>query len=135
MPKNTSEVQRFMEKESLASFATVSPDGDPHVVPVFFTYENGKVYIQTGRQSLKVRNLLSNNKAALAVYSREEAVILRGQGRIVEDHNEFIRRTNDHISKYHLRLDKNGKDSMGIPLFDESVRCVVEVVSQRTIFW
>lgn len=135
MPKNAIEIQRFMEKESLASFATVSPDGGPHVVPVFFTYENGKAYIQTGRQSLKVRNLLSNNKVALAVYSGEEAVILRGQGRIVEGHNEFIRRTKDHISKYHLRLDKDGKDSMGIPLFDESVRCVVEVISQRTVFW
>lgn len=83
MPKNVGEVQRFMEKESLASFATVSRDRQPHAVPVFFTYENGKVYIQTGRQSLKVRNLLGKKKVALAVYSGEEAVILRGRQRAI----------------------------------------------------
>ena len=135
MPKNLNEVQSFMETESLASFATVGSYGEPHVVPVFFTYENGKVYVQTDRKSVKVRNLLSNNKVAVVVYSGEEAVVLRGKGRIVEDDEVFARKTRDHIAKYHLRLDKNGKDSLGFPLFDKSIRCVVEVTSEHTIFW
>jgi len=58
MPKNMAEVQNFMDKARLASFATVTPDNKPHVVPVFFTYKNGKVYVQTDRSSIKVRNVL-----------------------------------------------------------------------------
>jgi nitroimidazol reductase NimA-like FMN-containing flavoprotein (pyridoxamine 5'-phosphate oxidase superfamily) len=135
MPKNLNEVQRFMGTENLASFATVGSDGEPHVVPVFFTYENQRVYVQTDRKSVKVRNLQKNNKVAVAVYRGEEAVILRGKARIIEDHEEFTKRTQDHIAKYRLKLDKNGKDSMGIPLFDKTIRCVVEVTSKRIIFW
>jgi len=91
--------------------------------------------VQADRRSVKVRNLLSNNKVAVAVYSGEEAVILRGRARIVEDDEEFVRRTREHFAKYHLKLDKNGKDSLGIPLFDKSIRCVVEVASEYSTFW
>jgi len=135
MPKNMIEVQRFMDTESLASFATVGSHSEPHVVPVFFTYENGKVYIQTDRKSVKVTNLLRNNKVAVAVYRGEEAVILNGKGRIIEDDEEFTKKTQDHVAKYHLKLDKNGKDSLGIPLFDKSIRCIVEVTTEHTVFW
>jgi len=135
MPKNKKEAQNYMETQALASLATVGSNDEPHVVPVFFTYENGKVYVQADRRSVKVKNLLNNNKVAVAVYSGEEAVILRGRARIVEDDEEFARRTKDHIAKYHLKLDKNGKDSLGIPLFDKSIRCVVEVTSEYSTFW
>lgn len=135
MPKSQREVQIFMDRERLASFATVDSLNKPHVVPVLFTYGNGKVYVQTDRDSVKVRNLLNNSNVALAVYSGEEAVVVRGEGRIIDSDEEFIRRTKEHIAKYKLKLDKDGKDSLGIPLFDKEIRCVVEVTPERTIFW
>lgn len=124
-----------MEQERLASFATVGLENEPHAVPVFFTYEDGKVYVQTSRESVKVRNLLKNNKIAIAVYSGEEAVVLRGEGRILDSDEELVKRTQDHIDKYRLKLDQNGRDSMGIPLFDRELRCVVEIIPTRRIFW
>ena len=124
-----------MNQERLASFVTVDPKNEPHIVPVFFTYENDKVYIQTVRNSLKVRNLLRNNNVAIAVYKEEEAVIIRGKGRIIDSDEEFITRTQSHIDKYKLRLDKHGRDSLGIPLFDKKIRCVIEVSPKRIIHW
>lgn len=130
-----SEVQEFMNRQHLASFVTVDPRNRPHVVPVFFNYEDGKVYVQTDRNSVKVRNLSRNDNVAVAVYSGEEAVIIKGKGRIIVDNEEFIRRTQDHIDKYRLKIDEQGKDSLGIPLFDRKVRCVVEVASKEPLFW
>jgi nitroimidazol reductase NimA-like FMN-containing flavoprotein (pyridoxamine 5'-phosphate oxidase superfamily) len=135
MPKNMEEVQSFMDREHLASIATVDGRNQPHVVPVFFTYENGMIYVQTDRNSAKVRNLLRNSRVAIAVYNQEEAVIVRGKGRILESDKEFIRRTQEHIHKYRLKLDEQERDSLGIPLFDKKVRCVIEVTSKRIIFW
>lgn len=135
MPKSLREVQIFMDRERLASFATVGSSNRPHVVPVFFTYENGKVHLQTDRDSVKVRNLLRNNNVAVAVYSGEEAVVIRGKGRIIDSDEEHIKRTQEHIDKYNLRLDKDGGDSLGIPLFNKEIRCVIEVTSERIIFW
>ena len=135
MPKSLKGVQNFMDRERLASFVTVGPNNEPHVVPVFFTYEDGRVYVQTGRNSVKVRNLLRNNNVAVAVYSGEEAVIIRGKGRIIENDTEFIKRTQGHINKYKLKLDNHGRYSLGIPLFNQKIRCVIEVVPKRIIFW
>jgi len=135
MPRSLSDVQSFMDRERLAGFVTLGPRNEPHVVPVFFTYENGKVYIQTDRNSAKVRNLSRRNNVAVAVYSGEEAVIIKGKGRIIDNAEEFTRKTQEHINKYKLKIDQNGRDSLGIPLFDEKVRCIVEVSPKRIIFW
>lgn len=135
MPKTPSEIQAFMNLQLLASFATIGSGNEPHVVPVFFTYEDGKVCVQTDRRSVKVRNLSRNDDVAITVYSEEEAVIIRGKGRIVENEGEFAKRTQGHIDKYRLRLDGHGRDSLGIPLFNKKIRCVVEVVPKRIIYW
>ena len=135
MPKTLDEVKSFMDKERLASFATVGSNNEPHVVPVFFTYDDGKVYVQTDRKSVKVRNLLRNNNVAVAVYNGEEAVIIKGKGHIIDDEREFFKRTQEHIDKCRLKLDSCGRDSMGIPLFDKKVRCVIEVIPKKILFW
>lgn len=135
MPKNMKEVESFMDRERLASIATVDARNQPHVVPVFFTYENGMVYVQTDRNSVKVRNLRDNDCVAVAVYDKEEAVIIRGKGQVLKSDEQFIRRTQEHIHKYKLKLDEHGRDSLGMPLFDKKVRCVIEVTSKRIIFW
>jgi len=135
MPKTVSEARSFMERQRLASLATVDSRGRAHVVPVFFTYRDSKVYVQADRDSVKVRNLLRNRNVAVAVYSGEEAVILRGTGRVVDRRDEFIKRTQQHIDKYRLKLDGEGRDSLGIPSFNERIRCVVEVTPKRLIFW
>ena len=135
MPKNLKEVRTFMTLERLAAFATVSTNNEPHIVPVFFTYDDSKVYIQTDRNSVKVHNLIRNNNVAVAVYHGEEAVIIRGTARLIDSSEEFVKRTQDHIDKYRLKLDEHGRDSLGIPLFDNKIRCVVEVTPRRTLFW
>jgi len=124
-----------MEQERLASFATVASNNEPHLVPVFFTYDDSKVYIQTDRKSMKVRNLIRNSYVAVAVYREEEAVIIRGKGQIIDNNEEFIKRTRDHIDKYQPQLDEYGRDSLGISLFNEKVRCVIEVTPKRILFW
>ena len=137
MPRSIAQVAGFMQKQQVASFCTVDIHNRPHVVPVFFTYENNKVFIHTDRKSQKVHNLLKNPHVALTVYSGghgEEAVIIRGKARIV-DNEEFVSRTQQHIEKYQIQLDNEGKDSMGIGCFDSVVRCVVEISTDRLIYW
>jgi nitroimidazol reductase NimA-like FMN-containing flavoprotein (pyridoxamine 5'-phosphate oxidase superfamily) len=124
-----------MDHERLASFVTVGDENEPHVVPVFFTYDNGKVYVQTDRGSLKVRNLEKNSNVAVAIYCDEEAVIIRGVGHIIDEDEGFLKKTQDHVLKYHIKLNEHGRDSLGIRLFDRKVRCVIEVTPRKTAFW
>jgi len=149
MLKNLAEVASFMEREWLASFVTVDAENKPHVVPVWFTHDDGKFHVQTGRKSMKARNIKINDNVAVAVYCGEEAVIIRGKGRVVEGEKEFVKLTQRHIDKYnrlfniahktegieYIKLDEQGRDSLGIPLFDSKVRCVIEVTPDKVIFW
>jgi nitroimidazol reductase NimA-like FMN-containing flavoprotein (pyridoxamine 5'-phosphate oxidase superfamily) len=135
MLKTLEDVQEFMDKERLASFVTVALDNEPHVVPVFFTYKDGKAYVQTDRKSAKVRNLTRNGNAALAVYKDEEAVVINGKARVIEDEGEFVKLTQDHVDKYRLSLNTEGKDSLGISLFDKNIRCIIEIKAEKVRFW
>jgi len=135
MLKSLNDVTDFLKRQRIASFATVDADRKPHVVPVWFTYHDGKVFLQTDRKSVKVRNIKKNNDVAIAVYSDEEAVVISGTGHIIEDEEEFVKRTQQHIDKYNLKLDEHGRDSMGIPLFNSKLRCVVEIVPKKILFW
>jgi nitroimidazol reductase NimA-like FMN-containing flavoprotein (pyridoxamine 5'-phosphate oxidase superfamily) len=135
MPKTREELQEFMDRQRLASFATVDRANRPHVVPVFFTYRDGRVHVQASRDSVKVRNVLKNDNVAVAVYSGDDAVIIRGRGRVIDDEQEFIRKTQDHVDKYRLTVDSRGRDSLGIPLFNQEIHCVVEITPRRVVFW
>ncbi len=59
----------FLCRGGLARVATVSRDGQPHVVPVAFEFDGRYIYF-SGRQlarSLKFRHLLLNDKVAIVV--------------------------------------------------------------------
>jgi len=134
MPKALSEVPAFMRQVWLATLATVDARLRSHAVPVFLTFDDGRVYIQSDRRSVKAGNLKRNDNVTVVVCHGDEAVILRGRGRIVKDEDEFVRRTQEHIEKYHLHLDEQGRDGMGIPLFDGKIRCIIEVTPGKTLF-
>jgi uncharacterized pyridoxamine 5'-phosphate oxidase family protein len=147
--KNLADATRFMENEWIASFTTVDAQCKPHVVPIWFTYEKDVVHVQTARNSVKVRNLKQNCNVAVAVYRGEEAVLIRGVGKIILDEKEFVRLTQCHIDKYnrlfnaargtegveYIKLDEKGRDNMGVPLFDSKVRCIIEVIPEKVRFW
>lgn len=134
MPSDEQGAEKYLEEMELAAFATVSPSSQPHVAPVFYIYADENIYIHTDRDSAKVRNLLQNDKVCVAVYEGEEAVIVWGRAHLVGDET-FQRRTEDLIEKYDLHMDEDGKDEYGIPLYNQDVRCVIEVKPERTSYW
>jgi len=59
--------QKFLKESKLARLATVSPSGQPHVVPIAFEFE-GEFYYFGGyniTKSLRFKNLQRNNKVGL----------------------------------------------------------------------
>jgi pyridoxamine 5'-phosphate oxidase family protein len=59
----------FLCRGGLARLATVSSDGQPHVVPVAYEFDGQSVYF-SGRdlsRTLKFRHILDNQKVALVV--------------------------------------------------------------------
>ena len=72
--------------------ATVREDGSPHVVPVWFIIDDGDIVFTTWHESVKLKNLASNSRAALVADLEEPPyayVSVEGTISISDDLNEL----------------------------------------------
>jgi hypothetical protein len=63
--------------------ATVRPNHTPqiapHLVPIWFVWVDGRIYLCTGADSVKVRNLLANPNVALALEDGSQPIVIEGR--------------------------------------------------------
>jgi PPOX class probable F420-dependent enzyme len=89
------EVRAFLSHGTrTAKLATSGPDGQPHVMPVWFVLDGEELVFTTGGDFIKGRNLRRDPRAA-AVVDDEVApyafVHVRGHVRLSEDLEELLR--------------------------------------------
>ena len=68
--------------------STVRDDGSPHVTPVWFLLDGDEVVFDTGKDSVKGRNLARDGRIVLCVDDDRPPyayVVPRGRARLVED--------------------------------------------------
>ncbi|MER5374328.1 PPOX class F420-dependent oxidoreductase [Streptomyces sp. NPDC002553] len=71
--------------------STVRADGSPHVAPIWFLLDGDEVVFNTGKGSVKGRNLARDGRVALCVDDDRPPfgfVVLRGNASISEDVDE-----------------------------------------------
>jgi general stress protein 26 len=64
---------------------TVTPDGRPHVMPVWGLWFEDKFFFSTGKNSRKAKNLATNPHCTVATGNADEAVIVEGTVSLVDD--------------------------------------------------
>ncbi|MFJ5266024.1 PPOX class F420-dependent oxidoreductase [Streptomyces sp. NPDC088387] len=72
--------------------ATVRADGSPHVTPIWFVLDGDELVFNTGKESVKGRNLARDGRIALCVDDDRppfDYVVLRGHVSISEDLDEL----------------------------------------------
>lgn len=60
-------VERFLETEPVIWLSTTRDDGAPHLVPTWFAWDGERILIRSKPGALKVRNLLRDPRAMLAL--------------------------------------------------------------------
>ena len=88
---------KFLKESRLARLATVSPSGQPHVVPIGFEFD-GEFFYFGGyylTRSLKFKNIQKNNKVGLAIDDLVSVnpwtprfIIIRGTAEIITEEGE-----------------------------------------------
>ncbi|MFI0450984.1 pyridoxamine 5'-phosphate oxidase family protein [Actinomadura sp. 6N118] len=84
------ETADFLASSYKVQVATVSKDGEPHLVTMFYALLDGKIAFSTYKSSQKVLNLRRNPTMTCLVedgdeYGELRGAALYGQGRIIED--------------------------------------------------
>lgn len=62
--------------------ATVRGDDRPHLVPVWFVWLDGKIYLATGTATQKFTNLRNNQLVALSLPDTANVLIIEGEAHI-----------------------------------------------------
>lgn len=79
MPAIPLSAHQKLEIEKNIWIASVRPDGRPHLVPVWFAWYGGKLYLCIERWSIKGRNLVTNPQVSLALEDGSQPLIIEGR--------------------------------------------------------
>jgi hypothetical protein len=79
MPAISLPNRQKLEIEKNIWVASVRPDGRPHLVPVWFAWYAGKLYLCIESGSVKGRNLAANPQLSLALENGSQPLILEGR--------------------------------------------------------
>jgi hypothetical protein len=102
---------------------TVRPDGRPHLVPIWYVWVSGKIYICIDHNSVKARNMMSNPNVVLALENGNNPVICEGKAK--EIHKPFPDDVvNDFLKKYDWDIHQ-----------DTEYQMLVEVTPDKWLAW
>ncbi|MFN8377089.1 MAG: TIGR03618 family F420-dependent PPOX class oxidoreductase [Anaerolineae bacterium] len=126
------EARSFIEKPWIGRLATVSADGFPHAVPLWYMLDGDDVAITSERKTAKVANLLRDNRAALVVGGEPDqgpAYLIRGRVTITDDpdHVWLSKLTHHYESPEEAAKDLAAWDYMDIVLIRMKVERVNKV--------
>ncbi|WP_031107030.1 PPOX class F420-dependent oxidoreductase [Streptomyces sp. NRRL S-146] len=120
-----------------AKLSTVRADGSPHVAPIWFLLDGDEVVFNTGKETVKGRNIVRDGRIALCVDDDRPPysfVVLQGRARVSEDLGE-VRRWATRIGARYMgeeRAEEFGARN-GVP-GELLVRVTVErVLAERDI--
>lgn len=99
----------FLTKSKLnLLLGTVDEAGEPNVHPVWYLYENGKLYVETEKNAKKVKNLRKKNTAYFCIDDETmpyKGVRGKGDVRIIEDVKSILPIAEKIMLKYTGSLD------------------------------
>ncbi len=84
------EVQQFLTANTVLQVATLGADGWPHLAPMWYVMEDGKVVFRSFSKSQKIVNLTRNPNLTVLVetgddYSQLRGVMIKGAARLITD--------------------------------------------------
>ena len=104
------EIRSFlMDSIRTGKLASIRADGRPHVTPIWYIYEDGKLYFNTWHSSVKGKNILRDGRVSICV--DEEAppfsfIIIEGTAEALDVNNEELVDWAGRIGGRYMGADK-----------------------------
>jgi PPOX class probable F420-dependent enzyme len=82
------EMQAFLARPLIARLATVRENGSPQLVPMWFLYEDGVMYMSTRTTAAKLKHLQENPRVAVVVDemvapTKNKVVTIEGKAQVL----------------------------------------------------
>ena len=103
---NFERIKTFLEKPSIAVFATIKKNGTSQLSPNWYIYLDGSIYISTTKNRAKYWNVSRDNRVSLCIYSEllaTDYVVIEGKCEILPKDKIFP--ITEEIVKLHVSKD------------------------------
>ena len=132
-------LDRFLSSEPVVWLSTVRPDGAPHLVPIWFTWDGSSLLVFSKPGAQKVRNLRANPVAMLALgepagveQAREAADVALAEARVELFDAPATELPDAHITKYADRMAALG---LSPEAFIATYSQVLRITPTRSLPW
>lgn len=101
------EVLAFLTSGHTVQVSTIGADGFPHVAPMWYTVEEGKVAFRSFTKSQKIVNLRRNPKLTVLVesgdsYAELQGVMIKGEANLINDRDFVLGMYGKLAAKYEM---------------------------------
>lgn len=128
---NTEELIRdLMRDRAIAHVATLTPDGEPHVTPMWFHYRNGEFWFISPRHADKIKHIEQDARVAVSISDTQlpyRAVMARGKATVVDD--DTARRLTEELQKKYIGADTE------LPFTDETENVAIRLSVDHMESW
>lgn len=77
-------IEARLGRETEIWLATVRVDGRPHLVPLWYVWLEGKIYVCTGSDTQKFANLRTNQNVSLALTDPLNVILIEGEAHVAD---------------------------------------------------
>jgi PPOX class probable F420-dependent enzyme len=106
LPAPAQRIDRLLRSEPVIWLSTVRPDGGPHLVPIWFSWNGRDILIASKPHAQKIRNLQANPTVMLALGEAEDDFdvgLLEGRAELLDSPvSEILPPA--HLAKYGTRM-------------------------------
>lgn len=127
-------IPKVLKEQKILHLTTISPDGMPHIVPVWYKYGT-KLYIGSNSKTAKIKNLQKNKKIAFCIDTGVRSpdiygVMGQGRARIIVKKTDVKRIGTGILLKYFASMKNKSAQAL---LNDTD--CIIEIIPDKITKW
>lgn len=127
--------EKFILAQKILRIATVDPKGNPHIVPVWYSYASKKFYIGTNTRTVKAKNIKHNSKVSFCIDVGINSpgifgVMGIGKAKLILEN----RRVKSIAKKILRRYFKNLENKSAQHLLRDT-DCIIEIMPKKMTAW
>ena len=132
------EIRQFLREQKVMNIATINPDGNVHLVAMWYAFRGDNPAFETFAKSQKVQNLRRDPRITALVedgdqYSELRGVEIVGKA-IVHDDAEVLQGVAQDVVRKYMEFEKE-EDVAAIAEAMARNRVAIEIVPEKIVSW
>lgn len=85
MPAFTPDAEEFLKGKHFGKLGTIRKDGSPHVTPIWYMLEGGRLFVNTTTTRVKYYNIRRDPRVSFLVDDGYTYIMIQGRARIADE--------------------------------------------------